>query len=142
MHPISDEQWTIFFSTLAQSGVVKAACIAAEIHRSTVYDYLEKGSEEWKKRYRIAEEEAADTLEAEAFRRAHDGYDEPVFFQGIECGKIRRYSDALMVRLLQARRPSKFKNNVAAELSGPDGGPIKTVTRVIALPVIQEGAEE
>lgn len=142
MHPISEDQWTIFFTTLGQRGIVKDACIAADIHRSTVYEYAKNGTPEWKARYRVAEEEAADVLETEAYRRAVEGVEEDVFQMGGKVGVRRIYSDALLVRLLQARRPQKFRNNVTAELSGPDGGEIKTVTRVIALPLIAEGAEE
>ena len=142
MHKVSEEQWNTFFTALGQRGIVKDACIAADIHRSTVYEYLKAGPQEWEDRYRIAEEEAADTLENEAYRRAVEGVDEPVFQMGGQVGTRRVYSDALLVRLLQARRPSKFRNNVSAELTGADGGEIKTVTRVIALPAIPEGAEE
>lgn len=35
-------------------------------------------------------------------------------------------SDTLMIFLLKARRPDKYKERRASELSGPGGGPIKT----------------
>jgi hypothetical protein len=56
-----------------------------------------------------ASEEAADRLEEEARRRAEAGYDEPVFFRGEQCGVIRRYSDNLLIFLLKACRPQKFR---------------------------------
>jgi hypothetical protein len=71
-------------------------------------------------------EEATDLLEEEARRRAHDGYEEPVYYKGTQCGVITRYSDQLMITLLKAHRPAKFRENIRQELSGPDGGPIRT----------------
>ena len=51
-----------------------------------------------------AEEYFNDTLEAEALRRAKDGYDEPVFHQGVKVGTRKVYSDQLMTLLLKGRR--------------------------------------
>jgi hypothetical protein len=47
-------------------------------------------------------------LEDEAKRRAHDGIDEPVFYQGEKCGVVRKYSDNLLIFMLKARRREKF----------------------------------
>jgi hypothetical protein len=44
-----------------------------------------------------------------------------VFFQGVECGKIRKYSDPLMELLLKSHRPEKYKDRRTTELSGPGG---------------------
>lgn len=66
-----------------------------------------------------------DALEDEAVRRAHEGVLKPVFQQGKEVGHVREYSDALMVTMLKARRPEKFKDRVASEVSGKDGGPVR-----------------
>jgi hypothetical protein len=41
-----------------------------------------------------------------------------VFHQGQECGQIREYSDTLLIFMLKARRPEKFKERFAAEHSG------------------------
>ena len=71
--------------------------------------------------FAVAWSEAIDTgtdvLEDEAFRRAYDGVVEPIVSGGRQVmdpdGKpmaVRRYSDSLMVTLLKARRPEKFKD--------------------------------
>jgi hypothetical protein len=69
-----------------------------------------------------AEERAADALEAEAWRRAVVGVQEPLVSGGKvvrdDDGQpiaIRRYSDALMIALLKARRPERFKDRAVVE---------------------------
>jgi hypothetical protein len=69
-----------------------------------------------------AEEQAADALEAEAWRRAVEGVPEPLVSAGRvvrdDDGQplaIRRYSDNLLLALLKARRPEKFKDRAVVE---------------------------
>ena len=75
-----------------------------------------------------AEEAAADRLEEEAWRRAVEGFDEPVVSAGKlvhdENGNavmVRRYSDVLLIRLLAAHRPRKFDRRAAAAAATPGG---------------------
>jgi len=56
-----------------------------------------------------AKEQGIDTIEAEAIRRARDGFDEPVFYNGEQCGTKRRYSDTLTTLLLKGNR-KKYRN--------------------------------
>jgi hypothetical protein len=48
-------------------------------------------------------------LEDEAVRRGREGHLRPVFHQGKEIGAIREYSDTLLIFMLKARRPAKFR---------------------------------
>jgi len=67
-------------------------------------------------------DEAADMLEAEAWRRALEGVAQPVVKAGVpvidpDTGKammIRRYSDALLMLLLRGSKPEKFAARTAA----------------------------
>lgn len=150
---IQESQWDRFFANLAKRGTIKEACEAADINRCTAHAYINGDVPEgfdhraWMARYKLAESEAADVIEQEMFRRAVEGVDEPLIGR---IGKdqdgvvttVKKYSDALLVRLAQARRPEKFKDKVAQEVSGPGGGPIRTENRVITLPTIPEGAPE
>ena len=54
---------------------------------------------------------ATDTLEMEARRRASLGVEEPVYYQGQVVGYVRKYSDVLLMFLLKAQRPEKFRDN-------------------------------
>lgn len=47
-------------------------------------------------------------LENAAVERAVEGVDEPVFYQGSECGSKKKYSDDLLKFLMQANNPSKY----------------------------------
>ena len=73
-------------------------------------------------------EEARELLEAEARRRAAVGVEEPVYYKGQVVGMIRKYSDNLLMFLLKAHWPDKFRENVSIDqrVSGSDGGPVKT----------------
>ena len=66
-------------------------------------------------------EQAAQRLEAEAKRRAVEGVEEPVFYQGKQCGVIKRYSDALLMFLLKGAMPDKYKERTSTELTGAGG---------------------
>lgn len=112
-------QWErAFLTSIKKLGNVSAACAAAEIERSTAYRAREKFADfaaEWDE----ALEMAADAMEAEAQRRATQGVDEPVFYKGVECGAVRKYSDTLLIFLLKAARPKKFRESAAGTSDDP-----------------------
>jgi len=130
---LSIERRRIFLRSFASRGIVLEGCRAAGVSRSTVEKWREN-SEWFDELYRIAIEEAADRIEAEAFRRAVDGYDEPVIYQGMvtsvidpETGEqrmltVRKYSDTLMQTMLKGARPEKYRDNHKVEVSGTGGG--------------------
>ena len=90
------------------------------------YRWLANAS--YKKAFAAAQDEAAQLLEDEAVRRATEGVLEPVFYQGEECGAVRRYSDGLMQFLLRGFRPQKYSSK--AEITGPGGGPLEAAIQV------------
>ncbi len=58
-------------------------------------------------------EDAADTLEAEAYRRAVEGVEKPTgWYRGVAGGVVREYSDSLLMFLLKGIRPDKYKDRV------------------------------
>ena len=61
-------------------------------------------------------------LEEEAIRRACRGVNEPVFYRGKVCGAIQKYSDTLLIVLLKALAPAKYRE--VHELQGEGGGPV------------------
>ena len=63
-------------------------------------------------------EEGTDLLEAEARRRAVTGIDEPVYHKGEVVGSIKKYSDTLLIFLLKAHNPQKFRDGVKVEHTG------------------------
>jgi hypothetical protein len=65
-----------------------------------------------------ARREAADWLEKEAWRRAMTGWLEPVYQKGEKVGSIRRFSDQLLLRLMEANNPEKFKRHTDVTTGG------------------------
>lgn len=73
--------FTPFLEALADTGNVSQACRSAGVSTTTVYA-LKKKDADFAAAWDQAEEDAADTLEAEARRRAVQGVQEPVVYQG------------------------------------------------------------
>ena len=116
-----------FLVALETTGVVRVAAEASGVSRATLYRWREEDPEfatSWDR----AIDSAADALEAEARRRGVEGWDEPVFHQGVQVATIRRYSDRMLELLLKAHRPKLFRDSAKVELSGPHGGPVATRT--------------
>lgn len=112
-----------FLNALAESASVVKACEIAKIGRRTVYEWREKDKDfaaAWERALDIG----TDALEDEATRRAFEGWDEPVHYQGVATSSIRKYSDTLLIFMLKARRPERFKERQAHEHAGPDGVPL------------------
>lgn len=109
---------------LALTGNITEACKLAKIGRLTFYRRRDI-DKAFADAAADAMEVACDALEAEAKRRAYEGVEEPIFYRGQECGTIRKYSDTLLIFLLNGHRPWRFKQTHKHELSGPDGKPVQ-----------------
>lgn len=101
-----------FIKRLAETCNVAEASRVAGIARSTAHDWRAADAD-FCKLWDEAIEMARDALEAEARRRAVDGWQEPVFQQGKQVGTIQRYSDRMLEILLKGHRP-QFRDR------GPD----------------------
>lgn len=104
-----------FIQALRNSANVRASCQAAGISRMAAYKARER-SEEFAREWDEALEEAVDTLEAAAWQRARDGVrrEEPIYYQGEQVGTkvITEYSDTVLLALLKAHRPNKYRDPV------------------------------
>ncbi len=112
-----------FLAAFAEHATIAVAATAAHVGRRTHYNWLE-ADEAYAARFKDVEEGVTEALEAEARRRAQDGVDEPVHYQGKKVDTIRRYSDTLLIFLLKARRPEVYRERVDHSLTGPNGGPL------------------
>ena len=124
-----------FLIEVSQHGNTTQAVETIGIDRSTPYDRKE-AHPEFARRWKYAKLEAADRLEAEARRRAVEGVEEPVYGrvgkdQDGLIGTVRKYSDTLLIQLLRANKPEKFKDRVANELTGKNGGPVQMENNVM-----------
>lgn len=111
-------EWSPYFLLhLAWGGNVSAAARYARISRQTAYNHRESNSH-FRAAWEEALEVATDRLEEEARRRAVEGVDEPVFYQGKEVARVRKYSDTLLIFLLKAHRPEKYRERYDVTTAG------------------------
>lgn len=103
----TDRARETFIETLRESCNVSEAARAAGIARRTAYDWRD-GDAEFASAWDDAEQDAADKLEREAWRRAVEGTDKPISFQGVVTASYKEYSDKMLEILLKAHRPEKF----------------------------------
>lgn len=118
---VSQQKKELFLAAFAETCTVTHAAEAAGIDRRTHYDWL-KADPEYADRFRQAEQSVADSLEAEAIRRARDGVDRDVYYKGEVVGTERQLSDTLLIFLLKGHKPDKFKDRhqVTAEVTNHD----------------------
>lgn len=133
------ENQAVFLEQFAVYGNIVRTCLETDIPRRTVYNWKLTDDEgnftdpEFMKLYAVARGEAVETLEAEAWTRANEGVEVPVTVAG-EREVITRKSDTLLIFLLKAHAPEKYRDrydvnmNAKVEHSGqvhlymPDNG--------------------
>jgi hypothetical protein len=104
----------VFITNLRMSGNVTEACRNAFVARCIAYTWRDE-LPEFRKAWDEAMDEATDALEREARRRAIEGWEEPVFGEKGEKGRIRRYSDKMLEILLKGHRPERFREHTTVE---------------------------
>lgn len=129
-----------YLKVFRHTGNVMRSAQAAGVSRSTVYAACAR-SKTFATAVKEAEEEALEVLELEAHRRAVHGTKKPVFYKGARCGYVREFSDTLMIVLLKARAPEKYRENKIVH-TGPGGGPIPFTEIVIEMPPDEDDGEE
>jgi hypothetical protein len=114
---------TAVLSAFKNCANVTRACEIADIARATFYGWL-KEDPEFKAAYEAAREEAVQVLEDEAIRRATIGG-----------------SDTLLIFLLKAARPQKYRDYVRQEVTGANGaGLVPTRVEIVSVPTPDSGA--
>jgi hypothetical protein len=112
-----------WLKAFAETGVVAHACEAAKVGRTTVYEARER-DEKFAKAWDDIESATTDEMEREAYRRGVEGVDKPVFQKGECVGHVREFSDTLLIFMLKARKPEKYRETTRHELTGKDGAPL------------------
>ena len=106
-----------FIELLRATGNVTLAAQHVGRSRNQVHDVRQR-SKRFAAQWDDALEEATDLLEAEALRRAVTGIDKPMFFKGEVVGSTKKYSGRLLMFLLEAYKPEKFRNGDEVEKTG------------------------
>jgi len=111
-----------FLRAYAKRGIVRDGTIAAGISWGQYHRWRET-DEGFNTGCKAAEAMAEDFLESEAHRRAVEGFDRPVIYQGEITDTYTDYSDTLMAMLLKGYKKDKYKDR--KEHSTPPGQPLK-----------------
>ena len=112
-----------FLAAFRQTGVIGHATKAVDIHRDQPRRWR-KEDHEFNRQYKQALNEATDLLESYALKRATVGVERPIYQGGKKVGTVNEISDTLLIFMLKARRPKKYRDRFKAEVSGPNDGPI------------------
>lgn len=112
---------------LANSANVRASCQAAGITRDCAYR-ARKRNKKFAKDWLQALADSCDILEATAWARATQGVtkEHSHYFKGALVGKDieTEYSDGLLMFLLKAHRPKKFRERIDVKHKGKGGIPL------------------
>lgn len=112
-----------FLARLSLCGNVNDAARRSGVNVSTVNGRI-RGDAGFAEQVKDALAEGVGRMESEAFRRAVEGTDKPVFQKGDLVGYVREYSDSLLALLLRRHDPAYAASSSRVEVSGPGGGPI------------------
>jgi hypothetical protein len=113
-----------FLKAFEAEHLVSEAAKIAGVGRRTVYDRRAKDSK-FARAWAEVEERSTELLEREAYRRAAEGVERPVYSKGELVDHVREYSDQLLMFLLRSRRPDVYREHRRLEHVGPDGGPVE-----------------
>jgi len=120
--PVSIPRWADkYLAELEEHGMPYTAAKAAGTTVRAV-ERLAEASADFAYYLECATEAAADKVEAEVRRRAIDGIDKGVYYQGDLVATEKQYSDSLLTLLAKAKRRNQFGDR--AEISGPGGAPL------------------
>lgn len=110
-----------FLDHLAKTGVVAEALVASGIKTRVTINRWRETDEQFAAAYNDALADAADSLEAEARRRAVEGVVTTKRTKDGETYDEIKYSDSLLLALLKAKKPDEFAERTKTELTNPDG---------------------
>jgi hypothetical protein len=100
---LTPERRAAFLEALSRGQTVSAAARAIGSSRQYLYE-IRADDEDFASAWDAAAESGVDVLEDEAYRRAVEGVETPVFQAGQLVGYRREYSDALLSLLLKSKR--------------------------------------
>ena len=101
---------------------IKRSSAHVKVHRSLHHLWL-KRDPIYAEAFAYARQLGVEALEEEAVRRARDGVERAVWYQGEEVGKEQVYSDVLLIFLLKGNMPEKYRERY--EHMGKDGGALE-----------------
>lgn len=104
-----------FLVSLRAGNTVKQAALDSGVSRITVFRWRES-NDQFGKDWTDALKEGDEAVIQEIHRRAIEGVDKPVFQGGVEVGRIRQYSDVLLI--VYAKMRGIFQENAVIQHQG------------------------
>lgn len=118
-----------FLKVYAEVANVSQACRLTGIPRNTV-KWWQKHDKKFLAGYELAQEEGVEQLEQEARRRALKGVEQPVYQMGHKVGTIQKYSDVLLIFLLNAANPEKYRGRTDGAGTTPHADREETLNEI------------
>lgn len=107
--PMDQARKEKFLSCLAEHGIIGEAAKQASLHshHGCLQSFYRERERDplFAQAWQDAIEQARFTIEKELHRRAVEGVDEPVYWQGKEVGQVRKYSDQLLLAMMRKLDP-------------------------------------
>lgn len=123
-----EQTQTVLLNALRQVPNITRACTLAMISPATVRGWRRQDPA-FDTAVAEALDDGVDALEAEVHRRAFEGYEKPIIFQGQITDTYKEYSDGLAQFLLKAHRPDKYRERSEVQSTGA-----QTITIVSGVP--------
>lgn len=115
MSKLTDKKREEFLDYLRGGWSITASAGRIGVSRQAVYA-LRQSDPDFARQWEDAYESGTDIFEDEVKRRAVEGTEKPVFYQGEVVGHIKEYSDTLLIVALKARRPEKYRERFDVEI--------------------------
>jgi hypothetical protein len=125
----------------AMSGSKALACRAAKVSEHTA-DYHIKNDPHFAEMVEAAKAHFIDLLHTRCAQRALEGDLEPVFWQGVVVGHIRKFDSRLQIEMLRAHMPGKFKTPGTGGVNIDTGDKILVMTEELRAKLIALHREE
>lgn len=107
---VNNEMKERYIQLVAETGLLAKSAIALGSTRESM-DYHRSKDPVFAEAVQEALEVFRDGLEQEIVRRAVQGTDEDVYYQGSVVGQKKNYSDYLLLALMKRHRPDQWKEN-------------------------------
>lgn len=112
---LTESRRAIFLKHYRRTGLLWVSADAAGVSGFTIKSHM-KDDEDFRDRVEEALNQYRDAIEKEVHRRGIDGWEEPVFHQGIKVATVRKFSDR-MLELHAKRHIAGYRDKVSADVS-------------------------
>lgn len=127
---IRQQKKQAFLASFTVMGNISAACREAGINRDT-YRYWMEHDETFGFYVAQANQAATEHLEETAYRRAVEGSQKAVYQGGELVGHHTETSDTLLIFLLKARAPEKYRDRYDQAAGRGEAGPLRVVFETV-----------